>query len=78
MRNMPPIITEDKRFDFDGNIWSCQLKAPDPDCDSLTYSIKKYLPGMTINPSTGLIQWNMPPDFKGKAKVTVSVTDGHV
>ncbi|GAB4406303.1 MAG: hypothetical protein OHK0032_01200 [Thermodesulfovibrionales bacterium] len=27
--------------------------------------------------STGLIKWKVPSDFKGKATVTVSVTDGH-
>jgi hypothetical protein len=32
---------------------------------------------MTINPSTGLIRWNVPADFKGRAPVTVSVTDGY-
>jgi len=30
---------------------------------------------MTIEKSTGLIQWDVPPDFRGKASVTVSVTD---
>jgi len=32
---------------------------------------------MTISPTKGLIQWNVPPDFKGKATFTVSITDGH-
>lgn len=32
---------------------------------------------MAINPTTGLIKWNIPQDFKGKAPVTISVTDGH-
>ncbi|MBM4141828.1 MAG: hypothetical protein FJ242_10195 [Nitrospira sp.] len=32
---------------------------------------------MTIDPSTGLITWNVPPEFTGKALITVSVKDGH-
>jgi len=32
---------------------------------------------MTVHPTTGLIQWNVPSDFKGKAPITVSVADGH-
>jgi hypothetical protein len=32
---------------------------------------------MTIDPSSGLIKWNVPPSFKGKAPITVSVSDGH-
>jgi hypothetical protein len=31
---------------------------------------------MTIDPSKGLIRWNVPPDFKGKFPYTVSVADG--
>ncbi len=32
---------------------------------------------MTINPSTGVIQWNVPPEFKGKVPIVIAVTDGH-
>ncbi len=32
---------------------------------------------MTIDPSKGLIKWNVPPEFTGKTPITVSVTDGH-
>ena len=75
--NMPPMILEDKRFNFDGKVWSYQTKATDPDGDPLTYSLKSAPQGMTIEPSTGLIKWDVPPEFKGKTPVTVSVTDGH-
>jgi hypothetical protein len=74
--NLPPVIVEHKDYHFDGNIWTYQLNASDPDGDPLTYALKEALPGMTID-NSGLIKWNVPPDFKGKARVTVSVTDGH-
>lgn len=77
IRNMHPTIIEDKKFVFDGKVWSYQVKATDPDGDKLTYSLKTAPAGMTINPSTGLVQWNVPPEFKGRASVSVSVTDGH-
>jgi len=78
IRNMQPTIIEDKKFVFDGKVWSYQVKATtDPDGDPLTYSLKTALSGMTIEPSTGFIKWNVPPEFKGKAPVTVSVKDGH-
>jgi hypothetical protein len=32
---------------------------------------------MTIDFSTGLKQWKVPPDFTGKTTFTVFVTDGH-
>jgi len=75
--NLPPMINEDKKFYFDGKVYSYQVKATDPDGDLLAYSLKSAPQGMTINPSTGLIQWHVPPDFKGKSPITVSVTDGH-
>jgi len=76
IRNMPPTIVEDKRFNFDGKNFTCQLKAADPDGDVLNYSLKSAPPGMTINPTTGLITWNVPPDFKGKASFTACANDG--
>ena len=31
---------------------------------------------MTIDPSSGLIKWNVPPEFLGKVSFAVSVKDG--
>lgn len=75
--NMPPMIMEDKRFNFDGKVWTYQVRATDPDNDPLTYSLKSGPEGMTIESSTGFIRWSVPPDFKGKAAASVSVSDGH-
>jgi len=74
--NLPPMIIEDKKYNFDGKIYTYQIKATDPDGDPLTYSLKTAPPGMTIDTS-GLIKWNVPPEFTGKTPITVSVTDGH-
>ena len=74
--NMPPMITEGKNHNFDGNIFTYQIQAVDPDGDTLTYSLKSAPSGMTINPSSGLIKWNVPPEFQGKVSFTVSVKDG--
>jgi len=72
--NMPPVITEDKSFVFDGKTYTYQIKASDPDGDKLTYSLKTAPDGMTID-SSGLIRWDVPSDFKGKVTATVSVLD---
>lgn len=76
---VPPKIIEDKKFNytFDGKVYTYQVKAIDPDGDTLTYSLKSAPQDMIINPKTGLIQWNVPADFKGKAPFIVSVSDGH-
>ncbi len=77
IRNLPPIIIEDKKFNFDGEVLTYQVKAADPDNDPLTYSLKTAPANMTIGPSTGLIHWDVPADFKGETTITVSVSDGH-
>jgi hypothetical protein len=75
--NMPPMIIEDKKFWVEDNIYRHQIKATDPDGDVLTYSLKVAPAGMTINSSTGLIQWNNPQDLNKKIPITLSVTDGN-
>jgi hypothetical protein len=75
--NLPPMIIESKKFSFDRNRYTYQINAIDPDGDNLTYSLKTAPPGMTIDPSSGLIQWNVPVETTGKTSITVSVTDGH-
>lgn len=78
--NMPPMIVEDKNSlkpHFDGAMFSYQVKAVDPDNDTLAYSLKTAPAGMTIEKTTGLIQWTVPQDFKGKAEIIVVVSDGH-
>lgn len=75
--NLPPVISEDKNFTFDGTIYTYQVKASDPDGDALAYSLKSAPEGMNIDPTTGLIKWNVPAAFKGEAPAAIFVTDGH-
>jgi hypothetical protein len=77
IRNMPPMITEDYKFKIDGRNWSHQIQASDPDGDTLAYSLKSAPSGMEIDPATGLVTWDVPRGFQGKASVTASVKDGH-
>ncbi len=74
---IPQIKDSSETFRFDGRSYSYQIKATDPDGDTLSYSLKSAPPGMTINTNTGLIQWNVPYNFKGKSPVTVSISDNH-
>ncbi|GAB4418230.1 MAG: hypothetical protein OHK0032_14250 [Thermodesulfovibrionales bacterium] len=72
----PKIVSDIKHSTYKDSRFVYQVHATDPDGDPLTYSLKSAPPGATID-SNGLIKWHIPPDFKGKAPVTVSVTDGH-
>jgi hypothetical protein len=75
--NWPPVIFESTNRSFNGTEYVYQVKALDPDDDPLVYSLETPSDGMTIDPSTGLLKWKVPPDFKGERNVTVVVADGH-
>jgi hypothetical protein len=75
--NMPPVIFENKEGGFDGSTYSYQVKASDPDGDTLTYSLESPPAGMTIDPSSGLLKWVVPQEFKGVKNATINVNDGN-
>ena len=75
--NTTPKITGYKEIKFDGNNYEGRIIASDPDGDALVYSLKSAPSGMTVDPSKGLIKWNVPPDVRGEASFVVSVSDGH-
>lgn len=77
IRNLPPMIVEDRNFIVKGNLYTYQVKASDPDGDTLVYALKSAPQGMTIDQGTGMIRWNMPLDFKGKTAFAVLVNDGN-
>lgn len=77
IQNLPPVISEHSEFTFDGKMYTCQVKATDPDGDALRYSLDVSPDGMTIDPWTGLITWPVPPEFKGEVGATAVVDDGH-
>ena len=57
-----------------GAVYTYDVNATDPDGDTLTYSLTTNLAGMTINSTTGLINWT--PTSAGDYEVTVRVSDG--
>lgn len=76
IRNLPPMIIDHKEFSFDGKIYTYQVRASDPDGDTLTYSLESASNGMTIDPTSGLLTWIVPPEFNGKKNVSIIVSDG--
>jgi Big-like domain-containing protein len=75
--NLPPTIAEHKEFSFDGSLCTYQVKAVDPDGDSLQYSLDGASNDVSIDSSSGLIKWSVPPAFKGDKNISIVVTDGH-
>ncbi|MBW2980988.1 lamin tail domain-containing protein [Candidatus Woesearchaeota archaeon] len=73
--NYPPeIVSSPVTASKVNEYYSYDVDAIDPDNDVLTYSLTTSQPGMTINPSSGLINWL--PSATGDYSVAVSVSDG--
>src|SRR5688572_15929966 len=51
----PSLVNPGNRTDAEGAAVSLQLSASDPDGDQISYSASALPPGLTVNPSTGLI-----------------------
>ncbi|RJQ49872.1 MAG: hypothetical protein C4538_01350 [Nitrospiraceae bacterium] len=75
--NLPPVSIQNDKFSFDGNTYTYQIKATDPDEDTLTYTLKEGPEGMTIDSATGLLTWEVPPGLDGFKDVQVAVNDDH-
>jgi hypothetical protein len=74
--NSLPVFS-DSTPSIKGNIYTYRIKASDPDNDQLTYKIEQAPEGMTIDPSTGMLTWQVSPDNKGNHEITVSVSDSN-
>src|SRR5262249_6140175 len=73
--NLPPQITsEPLTIGTVDTAYSYDVKATDPDGDSLTYALVAAPAGMMIHPTTGLISWT--PVTSGDFPVQVQVSDG--
>jgi len=59
-----------------GQPYTYDVDATDPDGDPLTYALTTAPAGMTINPTTGAIQWTPATAQTGNQAVAVRVEDG--
>ena len=75
--NSVPDIQDDMQAIFKGRVYTSRVRALDPDNDPMTFALKKGPEGMTIDPQSGVITWEVSEEDKGKHLTTVSVNDGH-
>jgi len=75
--NSPPTVLPDTKARFEGNIFTSQVMAEDPDGDNLTYTLQKGPEGMKIDSESGVITWEVTPKDEGEHSIVVSVNDGH-
>ncbi|MHB1524597.1 MAG: putative Ig domain-containing protein, partial [Candidatus Dormibacteria bacterium] len=75
--NSPPTITSNPPLEVgQGVAYSYQVQATDPDGDALSYALTAAPTGMTINATSGLVQWPDPTPVGSNPSVTVQVSDG--
>ncbi|MEW6214407.1 MAG: putative Ig domain-containing protein, partial [Nitrospirota bacterium] len=75
--NSPPKPLASSIEKFENNVYYYQVKATDPDGDTLTYNLKQAPKGMVIDKTSGLITWSVAEKDSGRHLVTVEITDGH-
>ena len=74
--NNAPKITSHPPGKFDKGVFVYSVQAIDDDKDSLKYLLEAAPSGMTIDPATGMISWQVAPDVKGTHRVRILVQDG--
>ena len=74
--NNAPKITSHPPSKFDKGVFVYNVQAIDDDKDSLKYLLEAAPSGMTINPVTGMIFWQVASDVKGTHRVRILVQDG--
>ena len=74
--NIEPVIESDPiTTTQEGALYTYTVEATDPEGDTLTFSLSTSPDGMTINSSTGEINWTSTEEQIGANEVTVEVSD---
>ncbi len=72
--NLPPAITSTPVYAATTNqLYRYNVTANDPEGENLQYGLIKFPPGMTINSTTGVLEWT--PASVGEFEVVVGATD---
>jgi len=75
--NSSPVIeSEPITTAKEGAVYTYDVEATDPNGDTLTYSLTTNPTGMTINSTTGVINWTPTESQIGENEVVVEVSDG--
>lgn len=73
--NAQPYFTSVPPANFEGVLYTYQVKAEDPDGDHLTYSLATAPIGMVINATTGALSWHVAPGGEGTIHIEIEVCD---
>jgi hypothetical protein len=73
--NSPPIIISSPPNKTDGNIYTYQITANDPDNDAVVFALKTAPKGMEIDKETGLIRWEIRKEDQGTQSIEIEASD---
>jgi hypothetical protein len=73
--NRPPVIVSSRSNKMDGNIYTTQVQANDPDDDPIIFTLKSAPKGMEINKETGLIRWEIHKGDQGTQLIEIEASD---
>lgn len=73
--NSPPRILSTPPSVLNGNRYTYQVIANDPDGDEISFYLENAPEGMSIDEKSGLINWQITPDTKGSYTYTIIVQD---
>jgi hypothetical protein len=73
--NGPPIITSSPPQKINGNIYTYQVTADDPDNDPIVFTLKAAPKGMEIDKETGLVRWEVRKGDQGAQPVEIQASD---
>jgi hypothetical protein len=73
--NSPPVITSSPPTKPDGNIYTYQVKANDPDNDAVIFGLKTAPKGMSIDKETGLLRWEIRKGDQRTHPIEIEASD---
>jgi hypothetical protein len=73
--NGPPIITSSPPHKTNGNIYTYQVTANDPDNDPIVFALKTAPQGMEIDKETGLVRWEIRKGNQGTQSIEIQASD---
>jgi len=73
--NRPPVIVSSPSNKADGNIYTYQVTANDPDNDRIIFTLKTAPKGMEIDKETGLIRWEIRKGDQGPQPIEIEASD---
>ncbi len=75
--NASPMITSTPGMHLDGNAFTYNVIAEDPENDPITFSLVDPPEGANIDPSTGILTYIVPDNFKGDIIFKIKVDDNY-